>query len=355
MRPAALDDEATVRRQDPHGLLGRIEGLPEQCEEGWAQAAALELPEAAAGARQAVVLGMGGSAIAGDLLGALSALSGRRPLTVVRGYQAPAFAGEGTLAIACSHSGDTDETLAAFAAALDAGASGFVVTTGGRLLALARERGVPAYVYQYEGESRSALGHQLMALLALGERIGLVEEQGDAVREAIALLWRQREQLGFAVAGPDNAAKQLALRLHGRLPVIVAGGILTEAAHRWKTQLNENGKCWAMYEALPELDHNSIEGFALARQVLPYLHVVFLTNASLGERLATAYEATAAELTQAGVSHERVETEGASPLAQALSAIFFGDLTSYYLGLLNGVEPSPVPGIARFKARLERD
>ena len=349
---AVLDDPGVFARHDKSGLLGRIESLPDQCEEGWRNAQALALPEAHATVREVVVTGMGGSAIAADMLRALAAPSARKPVHVVRGYDLPAFVGNESLVVACSHSGNTEETLSSFGRALDAGAMGLVVTTGGRLAEVAQERGLPLFRYAYDGEPRSALGHQLMALLALGERVGLLESQAVAVREAIALMQAQRARWGSSLASANNAAKQLAVRLYGRLAVVVSAGLLSEAAHRWKTQLNENGKCWAIWEELPELDHNTIEGFGLAERVVPLLRAVFLYHASLGERMRRRYDATAEELTGAGVGNETVELEGERPLARLLGAVYLGDLVSYYLGILNGVDPSPVPGITRLKTRL---
>jgi glucose/mannose-6-phosphate isomerase len=349
---SVLDDPGSFVRQDPSGLLGRIEELPEQCEEGWRRAQELALPGTHAAPRDVVIAGMGGSAIAGDMLRALAASSSGLPVHVVRGYDLPAFVGEETLVVVCSHSGNTEETLSAFEKALGAGARCFAITMGGRLGEIARERSLPLFTYAYDGEPRSALGHQLMALLALGERLGLVPDQGAPAREAIALMQDQRLRLGSSLACEENAAKQLALRLHGRLPVVIGAGLLGEAAHRWKTQLNENSKCWALWEELPELDHNTIEGFALADDVVPLLHAVFLYHEALGARMRVRYDATAEELTTASVSNERIALEGASSLAQLLGAVYLGDLTSYYLGVLNGIDPSPVPGITRLTARL---
>ncbi len=347
-----LDDRATVERLDPHGLLGRIELLPKQCADAWRRAAAFALPAGYADAREVAVVGMGGSAIAGDILRALSSISGRKPVAVVRGYDLPSFAGATTLVVACSHSSNTEETLSCFEQALAAGAQTVVITTGGRLEELAGERGIPAFVYQYAGEPRSALGYQLMALLALGERVGLLDGQEAAVAEAVALMEEQRRRIAFAVPADENPAKQIAGRLHGRLPVVIGAGVLAHAAYRWKTQLNENAKCWAICEQLPELDHNSIEGFGRPPEIVSRLHAVFLWHRALHPRLRLRYEATAEALAQAGVSHERVESLGSGPLAQVLTAIYFGDLASYYLALLNEVEPSPVVALERLKARL---
>jgi glucose/mannose-6-phosphate isomerase len=349
---ASLDDRALVERIDTQGLLRHIEGLPEQCADAWEQAAAIELPQSYREAREIVVLGMGGSAIAGDVVGSLAAISGRKPVSVVRGYDLPPYLGESTLAVACSHSGNTEETLSAFEKALDAGARLAVVTTGGRLRELAKEHSLPAFVYQFEGGPRSAIGHQLMRLLAVARQARALDDDDTALTEAVALMREQRDQLGFASPTAHNPAKQLAARLHGRLPVVIGAGVLAEAAHRWRTQFNENSKCWALNDELPELGHNSIVGFGLPREALDLLHAVFLAHPALHPRVLIQYDVIADELTRAGISHERVEAKGSSPLAQALSAIYFGDLVSYYLALLYGVDPSPVDPIGRLKARL---
>lgn len=349
---ASLDDAATVERLDPQGLLGRIEALPEQCEEAWTHAGGFELPAGYADVGDVIIVGMGGSAIAGDVLRSLAAFSGRTRVSVVRGYDLPAYVDERALVVACSHSGDTEETLSAIQQAFAAGARTAAVTTGGRLAELAIERDAPLFLYQYDGEARSALGHQLMALLALGQRVGLLEGQAEAVAEAVALMREQRQQLGFAEAVDGNAAKQLAGRLHGHLPVVVGAGVLTEAARRWKTQFNENSKCWALAEELPEFDHNGIEGLRLPPEARDLLRVLFLSHPALHPRLLLRYEATEEVLTEVGVAHERVEAQGSGPLAQVLSAIYLGDLVSYYLGLLNDIAPSPVEALDRLKARL---
>ena len=348
---SALDDRAAAQRLDPKGLLARIEALPEQCEEAWRSASAFAWPKDLSKAQSVVVLGMGGSAIAGDILRSL-AVTGRKPVSVVRGYDLPKFATKDTLAVACSHSGNTEETLSAFEQALAAGAKAVAITTGGRLRELAEARRVPTFVYQYQGEPRSALGHQLMALLALGQQTGLLTPQEAAVGEAVACLRDQLATISFAVPVERNAAKQLAGRLQGRLPVIMGAGVLAEAARRWKTQLNENSKCWAIWEELPELDHNTIVGFGLTRELVQQLHVVFLAHPALHPRVLRRYELTARALSDAGVSHERVEAVGESPLAQALSAIYLGDFVSYYLALLYGVDPSQVDAIAKLRAAL---
>lgn len=346
-----LDDRNTYERLDRDGMLARVEGLPEQCRDAWGRAGDVRLPDAYRRARALVVAGMGGSAIGGDLFRALAAPQANIPVFVVRGYDLPAWVGPETVMVYSSHSGETEETLSAFEQGLAAGAMGVVVSTGGHLSELGRQRGLPVIAYSYAGEPRSALGWQLMSLLAIGEALGLLTAAGD-VSEALAVLTEQRQEIGSARPADVNPAKQLAHWFQGCLPVVLGAGALAEAAHRWKTQFNENAKSWAFWDELPELDHNAIAGFGLPREEIGRLRPLFLRSPSLHPRVLLRYEATADALTAAGVEHREVVARGTSLLAQALSVIHFGDMVTYYLALLNGEEPSPVKAIVALKERL---
>jgi glucose/mannose-6-phosphate isomerase len=352
--PPVLDDASARARLDKSNLISSIEGLPQQCEEAWSAAWAFDWRVDAANVANLVVLGMGGSAIAGDILRSLAAPHGGMAVASVRGYEVPAYVGPDTLVVACSHSGNTDETVSALQGALARGAQAAVITTGGRLAGIAQERGLPAFVYTFDGQPRCALGYQLMALLALGQRAGLLPDQASALGEALTLMRRQREFVSSSAAYAANTAKQLAVRLHGRVPVIVGTGVLADAAHRWKTQVNENGKSWAFWDELPEMDHNTVVGLGLPDALTPLLRVLFLLPMPVERRAEVRYEATAAELDRAGVAHERIDVQGASSLAGVLSAVYFGDFVSYYLGLLNGIDPTPIDPIARIKDQLAK-
>jgi glucose/mannose-6-phosphate isomerase len=297
---------------------------------------------------------MGGSAIAGDIFRSLASSIGDKPVAVVRGYDTPAYADADTLVVACSHSGNTEETVSALEQALDRGAQAVVITTGGHLAEIAAQHSLPALVYNYDGPPRCATGHQLMALLALGERAGVLQEQAGPVAEALGVIRAMRTSLTAACRLESNPAKQVAQRLNQRVPVIVGSGSLVEAAHRWKTQFNENAKSWAFWDELPEMDHNSVVGFGLPHALTGQLHVLFLLPAQVARREEVRYQATADELSRAGVAHERIDIPGETPLARVLSAVLLGDFVSFYVAMLNGVDPAPVDPITRVKDRLAK-
>ncbi len=348
----SLDDPLTFERLDPDGLRDRIRALPERCREAWRQAQSFCFPPEFVEIDSVLVLGMGGSAIAGDIVRSLALPRSTKTVTVYRGYDLPPSVGERTLVVACSFSGETEETLSSFGQTLSGPSKKLVITTGGRLLATARANGVPSYVFRYAGEPRSALGHSLMPVLALSTAAEVLPDPSHDVDEAIALMEELRKEIGDAVSLERNAAKQLATRLHGKLPVIFAAETLTEAAHRWKTQLNENSKIWAFYDEVSELNHNAVEGFGLPRAIADGAHVVFLSHPKLSPRNLLRYSGTRDLLEAAGVTSESVEARGDSDLARVLTAIYFGDWVSYYLAMLNGVRPSPMPAIDQMKRRL---
>ena len=150
----------------------------------------------------------------------------------------------------------------------------------------------------------------------------------------------------------SNPAKQIAQRLYGNLPVVFGAGIAAEAAHRWKTQLNENSKCWAFYEIFPELNHNATVGFPLPKELISKIRVIMLRSPSYNARVKLRYEVTSGLLTQAGVPYEFVDGEGESSLAQMTGLITLGDYVSYYLATLYQVDPSPVKAINYLKEQL---
>ncbi len=347
-----LDGASIYQTLDPQGMLGWIRELGEQCREAWQQGQAFSLPSDYADIDKVVLLGVGGSAIGGDIMRSLASLQSTVPVFNQRGYHLPPFVDERTLIIASSYSGNTEEVLSAFREALPLTAKKIAITTGGRLLTLARNNEIPALPFTYEAEPRAALSYSLLLLLAIAEKLELLVDLDADVRETCAAIEKLRDQLDADVPTSANPAKRLALKLHGRLPVVYGAGHLSEVAHRWKTQFNENSKVWSFYEELPEANHNSIVGYAMPDDLRERAFVILLRSDSLQPRILLHYEATRQALETAEVEHEIVDVEPGCPLAQIMTGILYGDYVSYYLALLNGVEPTPTPTLQAAKIFL---
>jgi glucose/mannose-6-phosphate isomerase len=348
-----LDTPQQFAALDPEGMLGHIDALPDQFESAWALAPSLPLPDSFREARQIVITGMGGSAIGGDYLAALVEDRCPIPLIVNRGYALPAFAhGAGTAVIASSHSGNTEETLAAFDQALERGVSLMAVTTGGELARRARQAGVPLWTFTYPSQPRAALGWSFGLLVGLAHRLNLAGDLSADVAEALSGLRQGRDHLKADTPLHQNPAKRLAGQLCGRIGVFYGGGIMAPVARRWKCQVNENAKSWAEFDFLPEQNHNGVAGLEHPQQGIAKLFCVFLQSSFDHPRVTLRQELSYRLYLQEGVTVDKVQAQGTSRLAQMMSATQFGDYVSFYLAMENRVNPTPIPAITALKEGL---
>jgi glucose/mannose-6-phosphate isomerase len=348
-----LDDQAYLDKQDPEDMLARIGELPRQCREAWSEAQLISPPSGYGDVRQLIIVGMGGSAIGGALLEGLVAAECPIPITVQRGYTLPAFVqGPDALVVGCSYSGNTEETLTAFGEALDRGARTLAITTNGKIADLAEESHTPVVKFGYESQPRAALGYSFVLLLGVIQQLGLLRDYTAELEEAVAVMDALQAKIGPDIPSDQNAAKQLASKIQGKLPVVYGAGLTAAVANRWKTQFNENAKHWAFFETLPELNHNAVVGFGIPEAISARSIVLMLRSSLDHPRVKKRWDVTAELLAREGVACEAIDGRGESALAQMLSLIHFGDYVSFYLAMLNEVDPTPVETIAFLKKRL---
>ena len=347
-----LDNSDVYQKLDPAGMRERIRDLPQQCLKAWEEALKFKLPKGYSNVNKVVVLGMGGSAIGGDLLNSLASLESKTPISVCRDYNLPRFVDSETLVIASSYSGMTEETLSAFSQALTTPAMKLVITTGGKLKDIAEQKNIPALIIDYKAPPRAALAHSFLPLLGICHKLGLVSDKSKDVTEMVQVLQDLQKTIDEDRPLKSNRAKQLATKLHSHLPIIYGSGFVSTAAQRWKTQINENSKAWAFYELFPELNHNAVVGYEFPPDLAQNLFVVFLRSPRLHPRTLIRYKLTAEMLSNAKVSYEIVDARGESALSQMMSLVYFGDWVSYYLALLNETDPYPVKIIDFLKRRL---
>lgn len=348
-----LDDANVYRRLDPSGMRDRIRELPNECLKAWQQALAFDMPRGYAGLDGVVVLGMGGSAIGGDLLSSLCALEAKAPpVSVCRDYDLPLSVNERTLVIASSYSGMTEETLSAFEQAVATRARKLVLTTGGELKRLAERNGVPVFTIGYAAQPRAALAYSFLPLLGICQKLGLVSDKSADVAAMARVLGELQRTIDDGCPLSRNPAKQLAVRLSGHVAVVYGAGFLSPVAERWKTQINENGKTWAFYELYSELNHNAVVGYEFPADLAERFFVVMLRSPLLHPRTLIRYKLTAEIASQAKISHETLDAQGENALAQMMSLVLFGDWVSYYLAILNETDPTPVKVIESLKKRL---
>ena len=352
IKEVALDDPGIYRQYDAENMLVHLQNFPRLSRQAWQMAQDFELPLAYSNINKVVILGMGGSAIGGDLVSGLAAGDAGIPILICRDYDLPMYVDAGTLVIASSYSGQTEETLSAFEQSLDTPAKKLAITTGGKLKDLCEQESIPYLRFDYRTQPRAALPFSFFILQGLLQKMGVLRDRSAAVAETFENLQNLVPKIDVQSPSAANPAKSLATKLAGRLPVIYGAGITTEVAHRWKTQINENSKSMAFYEYFSELNHNSVVGYSYPEEMVRQAMVVILYSDLLHERLRLRYQITRELLDQAGIYYQVLNGEGDGAMSQMMTLVLFGDYVSYYLAMLNQVDPTPVRPIDYLKNRL---
>jgi glucose/mannose-6-phosphate isomerase len=336
---------------DSLDMWGATVGLPEQVEAAVSAARGVTNLPLHERVENVVVLGMGGSGIAGDVLVAVAAPFMPVPVTVVKGYVPPDYVGTGSLVFAMSFSGDTEETLEAAAAAYEAGASLIVVAGGGALVSLAGEWDVPVVpVPTNIPQPRAALGAMAIPPLVLLEQIGLFPGALQWVDQAVDQLRRRRDEL----VRPGGLAEDLARRIGRTIPLVHSAQDLGAAAGlRWKAQVNENAKCPAFFNVYPELCHNELAGWGqhgdATRQLIT---LVNLRHDAEHPQVSRRFDLVVEVLREVVADVIEVRAGGEGDLAQLFDLAMIGDFVSLHLAANEGIDPGPIPVLDELKRQL---
>lgn len=336
---------------DSLGMLDAARALPEQM---GAAARGMDLVEGLPpgdGVTSVVVLGMGGSGIAGDVVAAIAGPSCPVPVVVSKQYGCPAFVGPDTLVLAISFSGNTEETIDAVHHAVGAGARLVAITAGGHLERLAREWGAPVVrIDDSIPMPRAGIAAVVVPPLLVLERLGLLEGASDQVDAAISQLGRRRAELDATLSPVTVAAR----RIGRTLPIVYGGGALGEvAAWRWKGQFNENPKVASFANRVPELTHNEICGWAQHGDVTRQVFSLVLLRHDLEHPKVQRRLDLVAEICEEVVADViEVRAKGDGALAQLFDLVLLGDLVSLQMASDEGVDPGPVPVLDEIKRRL---
>jgi glucose/mannose-6-phosphate isomerase len=270
----------------------------------------------------------------------------------VRDLTLPYAVDERSLFIACSYSGNTEETLELFGQAAQARARVLAIGRGGILAERAKAVGIPYITVGVATEPRTAVGYNYMLLAGALKQAGLAAISDAAAAAAIDALERSVPKLQEDSPLADNPAKQLAAALLNKLIVVYGGGLFYGVARRWKSQFNENAKVWAFSEAMPEVLHNSVEAYPSSSPVGGSVMALLLQPSPAQDRHARHYKAVSRLLEKDRIEYQVVTAGAGSPQEQQLQMLLLGDYVSYYLAIAQGVDPAPNPSIDKAKKLL---
>jgi glucose/mannose-6-phosphate isomerase len=351
-----LDDRQSVAAADPGDMLAAVASAGEQVRQALVACEQSSLAElhSQQRPRAVVVTGMGGSGIAGHVLQAAAGPECPIPVERVRGWTLPAWVGADDLVIAVSSSGKTAETMACTRAALERRARTVVVAAAASpLVQLAEQAQIPWVPVPDGRPPRANLWALSVPLLVAAHNLGVVDAEPSRLQAIAALLDEIATQCAPETHERTNPAKQLARELYGTLPLIWGSSDLAGiAAYRLLCQLAENAKYPSVNGVLPEALHNQVVTFAAPASVALPIRLVLLRDTVEHAQVALGAEAVKTLAHESGVPVSLLVAVGEHPLERMASLCAVGDFASVYLGLLEGVDPTPIEPITTLKSRV---
>jgi len=347
-----LDDINKFIKIDPDGMLGEIQGLPDQLALAWKTADIYPLPRND-GFSNVIIAGMGGSAISADLLASYAAQLCKIPISVVRGYHLPLWArGKENLVICSSHSGNTEETLSVYEGAISNRCTVMCISTGGKLLKNANENDLIGWQFNHHGQPRSAVGFSFGMILNLFSRLKLIRDQTSELESTVSTMRDYIKKIDVEVPVSQNLAKRIAGQAINRYLVILGAEHLEPIARRWKTQINELAKCWAQFEFLPEADHNTLAGLVFPEANIQNTYALFLNSENYHPRNQKRLNLTFSEFMLAGMCTDKVALAEKNLLCELWKMLLLGDFVSYYLAMAYEIDPTPIEALENFKKAM---
>jgi glucose/mannose-6-phosphate isomerase len=352
----SLDSLTGIKKLDTENVLGSVEAFPDQCLHAWEEANKVEVPGSYWGVKNLVMTGMGGSGLGARLIEGVFKRELKIPLVRVNDYDLPGFVNQETLVICTSYSGTTEEVIENMKQAKTKKAKMVAMGTGGTLGEMASDWGVPFYKivpkYNPSNQPRMTVGYQVVGQVVLVNKAGLLSLRKKDVDEAVRVMRGVQEKVKVEVKAKENRAKRLAEKMRGKLVAYTAAEHLAGALHAVKNQSNENAKHFAARFDIPELNHHLMEGLRFPevnkRDLLFLMAVSDLYLEKISKRVAITKEV----IEKNGIEVEVIEAKAGSKLAQAFEVIQLGAYAVFYLSVLHGINPAPIPWVGYFKKRI---
>ncbi|MCM8815771.1 MAG: bifunctional phosphoglucose/phosphomannose isomerase [Candidatus Omnitrophica bacterium] len=340
-----LENRNLIEKIDKSGMLKLIESFDMQCIE----ADSITVECTYEGNYNCIVFaGMGGSAIAGDILKQMVEIHCFLPFIVHRNYGLPGCVNEKSLVLAVSYSGDTEETLSAFEQAVKIGARVVSLSSGGKLEELSKKAGTLHIKIPSGQPPRCSLGYIFFPIANLLKKLGHIKNVNVSKIVELARTYRNV----YGVESRENKAKEFARLMHGKNIFIYSGELLLPAATRWKTQIAENSKQMVSINVFPEMNHNEIMAWNFPLHLVSNSIVFFLRDPQDNERVKIRMSLTGEILKSKAIPVYEIESQGIDVVERIFSLILLGDWVSFYLAILNGVDPTEIREITYLKKKL---
>ena len=292
-----------------------------------------------------VITGLGGSGIGGKIVSDIVSGSAACPILINNDYTLPAFVNENTLVIACSYSGNTEETLTAVGTAIEKGAEIACLTSGGKLKELAESNGFNLVVVPGGNPPRTTLGTTSPRLFAILKHYGIIDDRYDASLDKVSGYLKQHE---FEI---QTKAQLMAEGLYTFTPVIYSDAGYEGVAIRLRQQLNENSKILCWHHVFPEMNHNELVGWVSGNEKIA---VIMIRTDDDPERTQTRMDLSLNIFEKYTQHITEVHAKGDDKVIRTYYLIHFIDWLSLYLSEQYGVDSIEIDVIDYLKGELAK-
>ncbi len=345
-----LDNKSKIFDIDTKNFYSEIINFAENFQKSFSEAKNFSLPSYFIKAEKIVFCGMGASGMIGDFISLIAKKQSSFPVNVYKSADVPKFIDEKTIVFAISASGNTIETLNFFEKSVKQGAKIIAITQGGQIEKLASKYAAPIYKFNYHSQPRLALGQMFGSVLAILNKLGILETEQNDFDQALIAIKHCINKCGVEAEEKSNPAKKIAEKIHNKNILVWSGDFIFPVALRFSQQINENAKQLAFPNQLSELHHNLINGlnFPIAKNHI----VVFIHSKYYSPEIIKRIEISKDLLAKNGIEFISIEAETTGYLAEILYLVLALDLTSYYLAILNNVDPEEIENISYIKSRI---
>lgn len=350
-----LDQEKTFEQFDKEEISYGIEHLPEQFVRAWQQASELKFPTSYKNIDRIVLFGMGGSHLAAQMIKSTTFNKLKIPFEIVHDYQIPGYINQKTLIILSSFSGTTEEVLSIAKKLSKTRNKIIAITTGGDLAKLAQKNNWP--IFQFDpvdlaAQPRLGLGFSFAGLAMIFRQLNIFNFTNKNIDSMISAMNDVIDTCALSTPISENPAKTVAEELKNRAVLIVASEHLQANAHILQNQINETAKQFCTFLTLPELNHHFMEGLTFPKKLFSNFTVLMLKSEHYNQRTQKRYELTAEIFEEQGGEVIDYLARGENVFAESAEILQFGSFLSYYMGMLNEVEPEFIPFVKSFKSKL---
>jgi glucose/mannose-6-phosphate isomerase len=353
-----IDNVKQIKKLDTGLVSESIESLPDQIEHLLNEVKDIKIPSSYKKVSNIVLNGMGGSNLGARIIRSAMKNRMKYSIAITPGYVVPKHISKDTLYIVSSYSGTTEEPLSVFRELKKRKAKVLAITAGGKLEKIMKKDNIPGLVFSPttnpSNQSRLGLGYSIFGLILLMNKIGLVKVTKKEMLDIIESLRKQNKSLTISSTTTKNAAKKIAKQLFKKQPILIGADFLVGNLHTMRNQMCENAKNIAFYMEVPDMNHFAMEGLSHPKENKKIMHFLFFDSKLYHQKVQKRLELTKKVIKKNGINCSSYTMQGKTSLEQAFELLQLGTWITYYVGLLNEVDPIKIPWVDWFKKQLEK-